>query len=137
MRNEHKGDMLWSGDGLELFIGHERLDQPGALLFTDRQVLLSAGLPGGAPAWHDARAAQPYACELAVVPRVDGRGYTLEAAIPFAGLGFKPADGQALRFDLGVDDSPDGTSRARQIMWNGTARNSGDRTHWGRAVLGK
>lgn len=137
MRNAHKGDEIWNGDGIELFLGHERLEQAGALLFSDRQVLLSAGLPDGVSAWHDARAPRQYACELAVVPRVDGQGYTLEAAMPFEGLGFEPADGRVLRFDLGIDDSPDGAARVRQLMWNGAARNSGDRTQWGRAVLSK
>ncbi len=37
---------------------------------------------------------------------------------------------------LTLDDSADGNSRLRQPKWNGIARNSSDRTHWGRAVLG-
>jgi hypothetical protein len=61
----------------------------------------------------------------------------IEAAIPFKSLGFKPAEGKEIRFDLGVDDSADGSGRLRQLMWNGTARNSGDRTAWGRAVFAK
>ena len=40
-----------------------------------------------------------------------------------------------LLFDLAVDDSADGTARRCQLMWNGTARNSGDRTSWGRLRL--
>ena len=137
MKNDHKGDTIWSGDGVELFIGHEDIDRPGPLLFSDRQVLLSAGLPGGAPQWFYAHAPRQQGCELAVVPRVDGKGYVLEAAIPFEALGFQPRDGQPLRFDLALDNSADGQRRTCQLMWNGVARNSGDRTHWGRAVLTK
>jgi len=137
MKNDHKGDSVWSGDGVELFIGSEQVDRPGSLLFGDRQVLLSAGLPGGAPQWHYANAPRQYGCEMAVIPKVDGKGYVLEAAIPFEALGFQPKDGQELRFDLALDNSADGQSRASQLMWNGVARNSGDRTHWGRAVLTK
>ncbi|NQT88299.1 agarase, partial [bacterium] len=137
MKNEHKGDMLWSGDGVELFLGHEKLNQPGPLVFTDHQILLSAGKPDGQTQWYDAHAPRQYECRLVVAPRLDGAGYTLEAAIPFQALGFRPAEGTALRFDLGIDNSLDGSSRACQLMWNGGARNSGDRTHWGRAVLTK
>ena len=135
MKNEKRGSDIWSGDGVELFIGHEKLDQPGTLLFTDRQVLLSAGLPGGKPQWHIANAPKQVPCELAVAPKVDDTGYTMEAAIPFEALGFAPKAGQRMLFDIAIDDSTDGTSRRCQLMWNGIARNSGDRTHWGRAAL--
>ena len=137
MKNDHTGDRIWSADGVELFIGHEQPDRPGPLLFTDRQVLLSAGLPGGKPQWYYGNAPKQYACELVVVPRVGGGGYTLEAAIPFDALGLAPKEGQELLFDLAVDNSSDGKSRACQLMWNGAARNSTDRTHWGRAALRK
>jgi len=137
MQNAHQGDSIWSGDGLEVFIGHEQPDQPGPLLFTDRQVLLSGGLVEGEPQWHYAHAPGQYGCRLTVVPNVDGRGYVIEAAIPFAALGMAPAEGQTLVFDLALDNSNDGNSRSCQLMWNGIARNSADRTHWGRATLGK
>ena len=137
MKNDHKGKTVWSGDGVELFIGHEDVEKPGPLLFGDRQVLLSGGLPGGAPQWYFANAPRQYGCELAVVAHVNGKGYVLEAAIPFAALGFTPKGGQRLRFDLALDNSDAGRSRTCQLMWNGVARNSGDRTHWGWAVLAK
>lgn len=133
MRNDHTGDSIWSADALELFIGSEAPDEPGPLRFTDRQVLLSAGKPGGQCQWYFAHAPQQETCKMSVLPRGDGKGYTLRAAIPFAGLGFKPRRGQEILFDLAVDDSADGQGRARQLMWNGTDRNSGDRSHWGRA----
>ena len=135
MMNAHEGDSIWSADGLELFIGHEDPGEPGPLRFTDRQVLLSAGQVDGKSQWYYAHAPQQYACNLAVVAGVDGRGYTLEAAMPFEALGFSPQPGQQLVLDLGIDDSSDGQSRDRQLMWNGSARNSGDRTYWGRAKL--
>jgi hypothetical protein len=137
MQNSHQGDSIWSGDALELFLGHEGLDRPGTLLFTDRQVLLSGGLVDGATHSYIAHAPQQVPCALAVTRNVDGRGYVLEAAIPFAAFGLVPTAGRALLFDLALDDSADGQGRLRQLMWNGTARNSSDRTHWGRAVLGE
>ena len=135
MRNDRQGADLWSADGLEVFVGHEDPDQPGPLRFTDRQVLLSAGQVDGQPQWYYAHAPQQHECALVVVQELDAQGYTLEAAIPFGALGFVPQPGQQLRFDLAIDDSEDGRSRQRQLMWNGSARNSGDRTHWGRAKL--
>jgi hypothetical protein len=137
MKNDYKGGMIWSGDGIELFIGHEDLDKGGKLLFGDRQVLLSGGKAEGQYQWYVANAPKQYDCKMHVAANVDGKGYTLEAAIPFEALGFVPKEGMELRFDLAVDDSEDGQHRARQLMWNGTDRNSGDRTNWGRAVLAK
>ena len=68
---------------------------------------------------------------------VSRKGYTLEAGLPFAALGFTPQQGQSVRFDLAVDDSSDGESRRCQIVWNGTERDSVDRTGWGTAVFGQ
>jgi hypothetical protein len=137
MMNDHKGGTIWSGDAIELFIGHENLDQGGQLLFSDRQVLLSAGKPGGEYQWHFANSAKQHECRMYVAANADGKGYTLEAAIPFEALGFAPKEGMEIRFDIGLDDSENGRGRARQLMWNGTERNSGDRTNWGRATLAK
>jgi hypothetical protein len=66
----------------------------------------------------------------AVVPGLDGKSYTIEAAIPFEALGFTPKSGQEILFDLCVDD---GTNGRRQLAWNGTARDSKDRGSWGKA----
>ncbi len=137
MKNSYKGDMIWSADGIELFIGSEQLDQAGPMIFSDRQILLSAGQVDGRNQCHFARVTDQPQCEMAVAADVDGKGYTLEVAIPFKALGFTPKDGQQILFDLAVDDSADGKARVRQLMWNGTARNSGDRTVWGRAVFGR
>jgi hypothetical protein len=136
-QNQLKGELLGNADAVELFIGFEQPDQPGPVRATDRQILLSAGTAVGQNPWHLMRSTEQPPCELAVIPDVDGKGYTLEAAIPFQALGFEPKDGQQLVFDLGVDDSADGQYRLRQIMWNGSARNPCDRTAWGRAVLGR
>ena len=46
-----------------------------------------------------------------------------------------PKVGAKLLFDIGIDDSTNGEGRQHQIMWNGTERNSGDRTHWGTITL--
>lgn len=137
MKNDLTGNMIWSADAVELFIGAEGLEVAGPLLFSDRQLLLSAGDVNGTYQHYFANSPKQYPCELVVIRNVDGTGYTMEAAIPFNSLAITPAEGQQLRFDLAIDDSADGKLRLRQIVWNGIRRNSTDRTYWGRALLVK
>ncbi len=136
MQNDNTGDGLWAGDSIELFIGSENLEAGGALQFSDRQVLLSAHRGAGGAAdgyrWFFANSPKQAEVKMVVVPEVAGDGYTVEAAIPWAGLGFKPKENQELLFDMGINDYTNGR---RQLMWNGIARNSGDRSQWGRAKL--
>lgn len=126
---------LWRGDGLEVFIGPEKINESGKLKFGDHQLLIGAGKPEGQ--FRAVNAPKQFKCKIVVVPRVDGKGYVIETAIPFSGLGFKPEPGKEILFDLAVDNSHDGKGRKAQIMWNGIARNSSDRSAWGRAVFGK
>ena len=103
MRNEQQGDSLWNGDGVELFVGAEETGRDGPLLLTDRQILLSAGHPpDGRMSYiaHLSGAAQ-IPCRVVVTPTVDGHGYILEAAIPFAALGFVAESGANLPFRSG------------------------------------
>ena len=137
MKNEHQGGDIWNGDAVELFIGSEQLDQAGPMLFTDHQILLSAGQTKGGFHSHLVNASEQPKCETTVTADVDGKGYTLEAAIPFKALGFVPKEGRQILFDLAIDDSGDGKMRTRQLVWNGNARDSGDRTAWGRATFAK
>jgi hypothetical protein len=134
MTNEHKGDMLWAGDSIEIFISPEKLDQGGALQFADRQVLLSARRGDEGYRWYFQNAPRQHEVKMEIVRNPAGDGYTVEAAIPFAGLGFSPGADQELLFDIGINDTTNGR---RQFMWNGIARNSGDRGAWGRARLVK
>jgi hypothetical protein len=135
MNNERLGIRLWDGDGVELFIGSEKLDQPGTLLFSDRQVLLGAHRAVTSGSAHVVNAAVQPAIPLALVPTVDGSGYTLEAAIPWSALDITPAEDLELLFDLAIDDGQEGRGRTRQLMWNGGTENSGDRSYWGRLKL--
>jgi hypothetical protein len=133
MLNTRKDGSLWSADGVELFIGVEQIDRGGALLFTDKQFLLGAGKADGSQHYVPNAATQP---EVEMVVVRDGdKGYTMEIAIPWQGLGVTPKEGQVFLFDLGVDDSADGSRRIAQIMWNGGSRNSSDRSLWGRLKL--
>jgi len=136
MKNRQAGGALWQGDAVELFFGPEQTGETGPLLPGDRHVLLSAAADaqGKAAVYFVNQKVQP-PCGLTAIPDVDGKGYTLEAAIPFSSLGFNPKDGDTLLFDIGLDDSADGLTRARQFMWNGTSRNSTERSGWGKAVF--
>ncbi|MFM7413090.1 MAG: sugar-binding protein [Planctomycetota bacterium] len=52
--------------------------------------------------------------------KIDRRsgGYTLEAAVPLATLGFDPKPGKQYRIDLGVIFSDaNGTNRAQRMYW--------------------
>ncbi len=135
MCNNKSGLDLWAGDSIELFVGSEKLDQGGTLLFSDHQVLLGAKPNPKAGDWFFVNAPQQAAIAMSVAPNVDGKGYTLEAAIPWPALSVTPKEGQELLFDMGVNDAPQGGDRTRQLMWNGGERNSGDRSRWGRLQL--
>lgn len=135
MQNSNPVDDIWRGDAVELFIGGENIDQGGALLFTDRQILLRGATSPDLPPLFVNRVTPQPTFPTVVIANVDGKGYTIEAAIPFSLLNITPAEGKAFRFDLSIDDSADGKRRLRQLAWNGTNRNSGDRTNWGMAVL--
>lgn len=133
MVNVQSAANLWQGDCVEIFIGGEKTGDAGALLTTDRQILLGAGT---APKFYVANSPVPVTgIQVVAVKNVTGDGYAIEAALPWASLGIKPESDQELLFDLGVDNTDDGKLRSRQWMWNGSERNSSDRGNWGRAKL--
>ncbi|HEX2950249.1 MAG TPA: sugar-binding protein [Armatimonadota bacterium] len=135
LQNTLTGADIWNSDAVELFIGSGNPDQGGPLQFGDRQIILRAAKPDPKYHWWYHSAQQQSALQMAITPMIDGSGYTLEAAIPFSSLGFSPKSGQHVLFDMGIDDGDNGQRRMRQLMWNGVALNSGDRSHWGTAIL--
>ena len=135
MKNDHTGGDIWNGDGIELFIGTEEPDRGGPLLFKDRQILLSAGTVGGKHPTHIAGSQTPFECPVVVIPRSDGKGYVLEAAIPLSVVSLSKDAQARIRFDIAVDDDEIGNGRTRQLVWNGNARNSTDRSAWGHATF--
>ena len=133
MRNKNSGQWLWNGDGIELFLGHEDLDKGGPMLFSDRQILLGGAQSG---AFFVPNVPKQPSIETAVSRNADGKGYTIEAAIPWSALDdYRPKEGDTLLFDIAIDDAPEGGDRRAQLMWNGSARNSSDRSAWGRLSL--
>ena len=116
LNNPKTGFNIWQGDAIELFVGSENLDQPGALQFTDRQILLAAAV-ADKPATHVVNAANQPEVKVVNAPSVDGTGYTMEAAIPWTALDFK-----RLRTPCCSSISPSTTPRPAAIA---PARSSG------------
>ncbi|MCR2805618.1 sugar-binding protein [Paenibacillus soyae] len=135
MNNPYRNSSLWKGDGIELFVGPDELAVGGDLIYSDRQLILSAGLTDGLPYWMWFNTGRQAEIDMAVAPVPDGTGYVLEAAIPWTSLKMSPQEGTKFLFDFGFDDSEDGQSRKRQWIWNGTNRNNLDRGLWGEARL--
>lgn len=132
--NRNPATSLWRGDSIELFIGSETAGGTGAPHLADRHMLFAATTDGPSPFHVEDAAIQP-TLRFTVIKNVAGDGYAVEAAIPWNALSIEPAGGREFHFDLGLNDSADGTKRDRQLMWNGTARNSSDRGAWGHARL--
>lgn len=135
MLNANAGGDIWNGDGIELFIGPDNIDEGGELAFTDRQILLSASKETGFAQCYIAGSPAPAKITLETVKNVGGDGYAIEAAIPWSILNMQPEEGRSFLFDIGIDDNSTGKGRSRQLMWNGVSRNSGDRSKWGIARL--
>lgn len=139
LQNKKEHGALWSGDGVELFIGGKDLTTTTGIVFDDRQVFLGAAenapmfvaLAGGEA--EGRRLARE--CRSTVVKNVAGDGYVIAAALPWSIFGVTPENGREFLFDLAIDNSDDGHLRIQQLMWNGNHHNSTHRTAWGRARL--
>ena len=129
--NAHKGRNIYNGDGVELFIGANNVQEGGTLQVRDRQIILAAS-PDGLPnyMWYNGVLQQP---EIKTITKkdADGNGYVLEAAIPFKDLNIPDIyKSRKIRFDIGLNDGDD-RQRNTQYMWNGTESNSRTRDDWG------
>ncbi|MBA4191356.1 MAG: hypothetical protein C0467_25530 [Planctomycetaceae bacterium] len=97
-------------------------------------VLYQAVAPGGAAgdAWETSTPAAGttkfdrvvrFPEAVVAVRLTNGGGYTVEAVLPLATLGLKPADGVHLRFDWGVQSTDDGASAKRRAYWSNVLAN--------------
>ncbi|MDE1170098.1 MAG: sugar-binding protein [Verrucomicrobium sp.] len=133
LQNRHTARWFWMGDAVEVFVGTEEPDHGGPLRFTDRHYVVGAKQPGAPVILESATGKSDGPAQGAVLPAADG--YSVEIAIPWKDLGATPRTGLEILFDVGIDDSADGNDRRAQLMWSGTDKNPGDRTHWGHATL--
>ena len=132
--NENEAGGMWAGDAVEIFIGAKELKKDGPLTYSDRQIVIGAKSKGEMLIVDHLEESK--ACQVLAAKDVSGDGYVIEAFIPWSSLGIDtPKAGQEMLFDLAIDNSDDGQKRSHQLAWNGTAKNSGDRTAWGRLRL--
>lgn len=139
MINKGQNGGIWNGDAVELFIGHEQLDKVGNMIFSDRQILIRGAVvkEGQNKMWL-ANAPAQAPMDSIVVPHVDGKGYSVEAVIPFKSLGFEPKVNQSLIFDVALDNCVEERApRTEQILYNGDKNASRDRSVWGQAKFVK
>lgn len=134
MLNTKDGPGIWDGDAVELFVGTDEPERAGTMMFSDRQVLIRGALAEGKEPAYYLNTQSQYPTRVFVAPQIDGKGYVIEAAIPFEALGFEPKVNQELLFDVAIDDG-NGKGRVRQLVFNGTEQASKDRGVWGRAQL--
>jgi hypothetical protein len=135
MLNSFQNSNIWKGDGIEMFTGPSDLELGGNLQFSDRQIIMSAGIVNDTNYWMWFNTGRQPAITMKVGPAADGNGYVLDAAIPWQTLMIDPSIGREFLFDFGFDDSEDGKNRKRQWEWNGTSKNNLDRGLWGQAKL--
>jgi hypothetical protein len=134
MKNEHKGKNLWNADAIELFVGAKELDKDGPLMYSDRQILIGAKDP--TEVYIAEHEKESESVQAIAVKDVSGDGYVIQAFIPWTALDIPtPKAGQEILFDVAIDNTDDGLKRTHQLAWNGTSKNSGDRTAWGRIRL--
>jgi hypothetical protein len=134
LKNSKTKNNIWNGDAIELTIGLNPSADPGRDSFVkgDKQIGLGTGdgskVKPSVWDWTSARA--PQGSRIAVKKRPGG--YTLEANIPWASIGsLTPAAGMRLGFDCAIDDSDNGKSRTKQIVWNGDYMFYKDPGVWG------
>jgi hypothetical protein len=135
MKNNFQNGNIWKGDGIELFTGPGDLELGGNLQFSDRQLIMSSAIVNGTNYWMWFNTGRQPAITMNVKLTADGKGYVLDAAIPWTTINIDPSIGREFLFDFGFDDSEDGNNRKRQWEWNGTSKNNLDRGLWGQAKL--
>ena len=115
-----------------MFLGSKQLERKGPLIFSDRQVIVSAN---SFPEYYWYNSPKHYPVKSVIQKHPDNKGYTMEIGIPMDAIGIEPEKGMAFRLDIGIDESDDGPRRQRQLMWSGSENNSIDREYWGIATL--
>jgi len=136
LANGFKGEDIWNGDAVELFIGPYNVDQGCSIQPRDAQIVLGA-CPDSHPYyyWFNSAVEQP-GINMVVKMDENHKGYSIEAAIPMDKLNITNiSEDKQIRFDIGFD-AGDERQRNSQYMWNGEETNSQSRSKWGMAKLG-
>ncbi|WP_146767236.1 DNRLRE domain-containing protein [Paenibacillus sp. YN15] len=139
MVNAHTGSGIWNGDALEIFIGDEDLESsvypPGGMAPSDRQIVLSGGTINGYQSYLNVGGVNSYPAMLMhIKPDADGKGYTMEAAIPLETLGFiKPWQNGGTKAIMNVVLSDGGFGGRGHWGWT----TNGEQTKKSRGLWGK
>lgn len=142
MENTRTGSGIWNGDCLELFIGVEDLDftqyPSDGMIPSDIQIVFSGGKTNGYQSYFHTNGVTTFPVMLfGIEPDEDGKGYTIEAAIPLDVLGFeKPWQNEGMELILNAVLN-DGASPGRG-QWGWTTEGEQvkkSRGLWGRAAF--
>ncbi|MBW7452968.1 S-layer homology domain-containing protein, partial [Paenibacillus sepulcri] len=94
MRNTNTGSNIWNGDNMEIFLGTDDLDyalypdKKQTTIPSDVQIVLSGGIDDGPQFYLYQNGVFTYPnITMGVHQDADGKGYTIEAAIPLSVLG--------------------------------------------------
>lgn len=118
---------VYKNDGIELFFNPSNA-KAGTYTGKDKQLFISMNQNGNGMYVNTGAAYQTG------WKNIDG-GYTVEMAIPWSSLGLTPAEGLQIGFDIQNDDSDISGNRQSTIVWNGTASDYNDTSHFGTLVL--
>jgi len=142
MINTSTGSNIWNGDNLEIFLGTEDLNyvlypnKKLTMIPSDVQVVLSGGIDNGPQSYVYKDGVFTYPnIHLSVVRDADGKGYTIEAAVPLNTLGITdPWNGKSIIMNSVLNEG-DSLGRGQWGWTTQTEANKKSRSLWGLAHL--
>ncbi|HPC15036.1 MAG TPA: sugar-binding protein [Candidatus Hydrogenedentes bacterium] len=148
LRQTRRGDTIWQGDHVELYVDAQPDLDPARDAFGDGQfqIALSPGnfFNSGDPLIDcppEAFIYRPHGTsvsEIAVAAKPTAAGYALEAAIPWNVLGVaKPAEGTPLRIEAGISDTDGPDARQESLMTTSSGKWGHTRSRLRAAVLAR
>ena len=134
MVNNNTGANIWNGDNLELFYGTENLDgEDPTMLPSDIQVVLSGSLTNGTQSYLniDGSYLYPTLEDMMIQKHADGKGYTMEVALPLETLRLEaPWEGTQMILNAVLNENS--SSGRGQWGWTTTGEaNKKKRNLWG------
>jgi hypothetical protein len=136
MVNTKENQDIWDGDAIEMVFSLNSAADPKRDSFGKGDYQIGFGTGDGRAnkptIWNWQRRRVPAGSEI-VTKKIDGKGYIIEAKIPwsFFGNGFMPAVGSKIGFDVALDDADSTGEREKQFIWNGDFYFYKDPSVWG------
>jgi len=134
--NKKQKQDIWNGDAIEIVISTNPSADPerGEFVSGDYQIGFGTGdgKENSPSIWSWQRHRSPTGSEIKVKKISKPAGYVMEAKIPWSFfVGFTPAKGARLGFDIAFDDADYTGERERQFIWNGDYYFYKDPSVWG------